>query len=81
LRTLPLFPPQKKILPSSLLTHEAKPDLGFGNLKGKVLNLLVFRLNSSISPVLYPSAYFPPNIKILDFEIGTAENLVLALLI
>jgi hypothetical protein len=43
------------------------------------LNLFVFKLYSSISPVLYPSANLPPNNRILDFDIGTAENLVLAL--
>jgi len=65
-------------LPSSLFTHDENPDLAFGNLKGRVLNLLVFKLYSSISAVLEPSAYLPPKISILDFDIGTAENLVLA---
>jgi hypothetical protein len=51
-KTLPLLPPQKNILPSSRFTQAEKPDLGFGSLKGKVLNLLVFRLYSSISGVL-----------------------------
>jgi len=68
-------------LPSSLFTHAAKPDLGLGSLKGKILNLLVLMLYSSISPHLYPSASLPPNINIRDFEIGTAENFVRALLI
>jgi hypothetical protein len=63
------------------LTHAANPLLGLGSLNGNVLNLLVFKLYSSISPVLYPSANLPPNNRILDFEIGTAENFVLALLI
>jgi len=78
LSTLPQFPPQKNIFPSSLFTQDENPDLAFGSLNGKVLNLLVFRLYSSISAVLEPSAYFPPNIRILDFDIGTAENFVLA---
>jgi hypothetical protein len=50
-------------------------------LKGRVLKELYFKLYSSISLVLYPSLYFPPNIKILDFEIATALNLVLAVYI
>jgi hypothetical protein len=79
LSTLPQFPPQKNIFPSSRFTQDEKPDLALGNLKGRVLNLLVFRLYSSISPVLEPSAYLPPKISILDLDIGTAENLVLAL--
>lgn len=79
LSTDPLFPPQKNILPSSILTQAAKPDLDLGILNGRVLNLLNFRLYSSISEVLYPSICFPPNKRILDLEIGIAENLVLGL--
>jgi hypothetical protein len=63
------------------LTQEEKPDLGFGILKGRTLNLLVFKLYSSISEVLYPSIYLPPKSRILDLEIGTAVNLVLGLVI
>lgn len=49
LSTALLFPPQKNILPSSRFTQAAKPERGLGSLKGRILNLLVFRLNSSIS--------------------------------
>lgn len=45
------------------------------------MNLLLFKLYSSISAVLYPSVYLPPNSSIRDFEIGTAENLVLGVVI
>jgi hypothetical protein len=76
---VPLLPPQKNILPSCILTQAANPDLAFGILKGKVLNLFSFKLYSSISAVLYPSIYLPPNNKILDFDIGIAENFVLGL--
>jgi hypothetical protein len=75
------LPPQKKILASSRLTQAAKPERALGILKGSNLNLLCFKLYSSISAVLCPSAYLPPKIKILVLEIGTAANLVLALLI
>ena len=54
-----------------------KPDLAFGILNGRTLKVLCLILYSSMSEVLWPSAYFPPNIRILDFDIGTAANLVL----
>ena len=77
LKTDPLFPPQKKIFPSSFFTHEANPDLGLGILNGNSLNLLFLRLYSSIKEVLYPSICLPPNKSILLLLIETAENLVL----
>ena len=75
-RTEPELPPQKKMRPSSRFTQAAKPERGFGILKGNVLNLFVFRLYSSISAVLWPSICFPPKSNIRDFEMGTAPNLV-----
>jgi len=75
----PELPPQKYIFASD--AQAANPDLAFCILKGRVLKELYFKLYSSISLVLYPSLYFPPNIKILDFEIATALNLVLAVYI
>lgn len=63
------------------MTQAANPERGFGILKGSVLNLLNFRLYSSISEVLYPSICFPPKSKILDFDIGIAANFVLGLAI
>jgi hypothetical protein len=65
-------------LASSRLAQAAKPDLGLGILNGSFLKELCFKLNSSISAVREPSAYFPPNTRILDFDIARAENLVLA---
>lgn len=78
---LPLLPPQKKILASSRFTQAANPERAFGILNGRTLNLLCFKLYSSMSAVLCPSDCFPPKIKIRVFEIGTAANFVLALLI
>ena len=77
---LPLLPPQKKILVSFHFTQAANPVLALGTLKGSNLNLLCLKLYSSISAVLCPSAYSPPKIKILVLEMGTADNLVFALL-
>ena len=77
LEPLPELPPQKYILASSRYIHAAKPDLALGILNGNVLKLLLFRLYSSMSAVLCPSACLPPKIRILVFEIGTAANFVL----
>ena len=76
---VPLLPPQKYIRASSRLIQAEKPDLAFGILNGKTLNVLCFKLYSSISAVLWPSACLPPKMRILVFEIGTAENFVLGL--
>ena len=74
---VPLLPPQKYMRASSLRIQVEKPDLAFGILNGRTLNVLCLMLYSSMSEVLYPSACLPPNMRILDFEIGTAANFVL----
>ena len=74
---VPLLPPQKYMRASSRLIQAENPDRAFGILNGNTLNVLCFKLYSSISAVLWPSAYLPPKMRILVLEMGTAENLVL----
>lgn len=72
---LPPFPPQKYIL--EFYAQEENPLLAFYILKGRILKVFYLTLYSSISLVLYPSAYLPPNIRIRLCDIATAANLVL----